>query len=122
MGKKTTAERLQQIMEERNLRQTDILELCKPICEKEGVKLQKNDLSQYISGKFQPRQDKLTILSLALNVNEAWLMGYDVPCCDSATLNVINLYNKLDSMDKGRIIGTMEEMLRNDKYKDNGSG
>lgn len=122
MRKTTTAERLKQIMAERNLRQTDILDLCKPICERKGVKLQKNDLSQYISGKFQPKQDKLNILALALEVNEAWLMGYDVPYYDAKTLNAINLYDQLDNLDKGRIIGTMEEMLRNDKYKDDSSG
>lgn len=39
----------------------------------------KSDISQYVSGKVEPGQDKLTILGLALNVSEAWLMGYDVP-------------------------------------------
>ena len=66
-------------MNERGLKQVDILEACKPYCEKYGVKLAKNDLSQYISGKVQPGQDKLSILGLALNVNEVWLMGYNVP-------------------------------------------
>lgn len=79
MEKITTSERLQQILKERNIKQSDILEACKPICEKHGVKLQKSDLSQYISGKVIPSQDKLTVLGLALNVNEVWLMGYDVP-------------------------------------------
>lgn len=77
--KQTTSDRLKQILSERNWRQVDILEACKPYCEKYKVKLAKNDLSQYISGKVQPGQDKLTILGLALNVSEAWLMGYDVP-------------------------------------------
>jgi hypothetical protein len=36
-------------------------------------------LSQYVSGKAVPRQDKLTVLGLGLGVSEAWLMGYDVP-------------------------------------------
>ncbi len=79
MKKTTTAERLKQILKERSLRQVDILDLCKPLCEKFGIKLAKNDLSQYISGKVQPGQDKLSILGLALNISEAWLMGYDVP-------------------------------------------
>lgn len=65
-------------MNERSLRQVDILEAAKPFCEKYGVKLAKNDLSQYVSGKVEPRQEKLTILGLALNVSETWLMGYDV--------------------------------------------
>ena len=77
MKKYTTADRLRQIMAERGLRQIDILDLCKPYCEKYGVKLGRNDISQYIAGKAAPKQDKLTILGLGLNVNEAWLMGYD---------------------------------------------
>lgn len=78
MKNSSTSERLKQIMNERSLRQVDILEAAKPFCEKYGVKLAKNDLSQYVSGKVEPRQEKLTILGLALNVSETWLMGYDV--------------------------------------------
>lgn len=75
----TTAERINQIMEEENLRQADILERAKPICKKYGGKLTRQDLSQYVSGKVEPRQDKLFILAAALDVSEPWLMGYDVP-------------------------------------------
>lgn len=75
----TTAQRLVAIMEERNLRQVDILEKAKPYCEKYKQKLTKSDLSQFVNGKVTPRQWKLTILSLALDVSEAWLMGFDVP-------------------------------------------
>ena len=79
MKSSSTSERLKQIMNERSLRQVDILEAAKPFCEKYGVKLAKNDLSQYVSGKVEPGQEKLTVLGLALNVSETWLMGYDVP-------------------------------------------
>lgn len=75
----TTAVRLKQIMEERHLRQVDILKLCEPYSTKVDVKLSKSDLSQFVSGKVSPGQWKLSILGRALNVNEAWLMGYDVP-------------------------------------------
>lgn len=75
----TTAQRLKQIMEARSLRQVDILKAAESYCKKYNVKLGKNDLSQYVSGKVEPKQDKLTILGLTLNVSEAWLMGYDVP-------------------------------------------
>ena len=79
MKKHTTAERLNQIMRERGLKQVDILLLAQPYCQKYGVKLNRNDLSQYVNGKVEPGQQKLTLLGLALNVSEAWLMGYDVP-------------------------------------------
>ena len=76
MKKKTTAERLREIMGVRGLKQIDILELCAPICEREGIQLRKNDISQYVSGKVTPRQDKLSVLAEALGVSEVWLMGY----------------------------------------------
>lgn len=77
MKETNTATRLKEIMSDRNLRQVDILNLAKPYCEQYGVKLNKSDLSQYCSGKVEPNQDKLFILSSALNVDVSWLMGYE---------------------------------------------
>lgn len=79
MKKENTATRLKQIMSDENLRQVDILAKTMPYCKKYDVKMNKSDLSQYCSGKTEPNQDKLFVLSLALNVNEAWLMGFNVP-------------------------------------------
>ena len=42
-------------------------------------KVPKSSLSLYLSGAYEPRQDRLHDMALALNVSEAWLMGYDVP-------------------------------------------
>lgn len=75
----STAQRLQQILSERNLKQADVLRLAEPYCQKYRQKLGRSDLSQFVSGKVVPGQWKLTLLSLALNVSETWLMGYDVP-------------------------------------------
>lgn len=79
MKSSNTSSRLKLLMQERGLKQVDIINACKPFCEKFDVQIRKNDLSQYVSGKTQPNQIRLTILGLALNVNEVWLMGYDVP-------------------------------------------
>lgn len=65
-------------MKERNLTQADILRKCEPYCKKYGVTMSKSALSQYCSGKYEPDQRRLTILSMALDVSEAWLMGFDV--------------------------------------------
>ena len=78
MKRYTTSERLQQIMRSRNLKQVDVLRLCEPFCRKFGVKIGRNDMSQYVSGKVAPGQDKLSVLSMALGVSEVWLMGYDI--------------------------------------------
>ena len=79
MKKENTAIRLKTIMNMRGLRQVDILNLTVPYCQKYNVKMNKSDISQYCSGKTEPNQEKLFILGNALNVSEAWLMGYDVP-------------------------------------------
>jgi transcriptional regulator with XRE-family HTH domain len=39
----------------------------------------KSSLSLYLSGAYEPKQDRVYSIAKALNVNEAWLMGYDVP-------------------------------------------
>lgn len=74
-----TAGRLQEIMKERGLRQIDLLEKCEPFAKRYGVKINKVAIHNYVIGKVLPKQDKLLILGMALNVNEAWLMGFDVP-------------------------------------------
>lgn len=43
------------------------------------TKIPKSAVSQYISGAFEPKQDRIYLMAKALNVSEAWLMGYDVP-------------------------------------------
>lgn len=71
----TTAERLRQIMAERDLKQADILRLAEAVGGPE--KLTKADLSQYVSGKVRPGPGKLRLLATALGVGEAWLLGYE---------------------------------------------
>lgn len=75
----TTSERLKDYMRTHHMKQVDIIEMVKPFCDEFGVKFNKSDLSQYVSGKTEPGQDKLVILAKALKVSEPWLMGYDVP-------------------------------------------
>ncbi len=47
------------------------------LCEK--TKIPKSAISQYLSGLFEPKQDRLHIIAQALNVDPVWLMGFDVP-------------------------------------------
>ena len=57
------------------------VELCKL------AKIPKSSLSLYLSGAYEPKQDRIYDMSIALNVSEAWLMGYDVPMERSKTTN-----------------------------------
>lgn len=87
MKVENTSIRLKKIMNHNGLKQADILRMCQPYCERYNIKINKSDLSQYVSGKFEPKQDKLTILGLALNVSESWLMGFDVPMMRDSSNN-----------------------------------
>lgn len=78
MKRTNTSERLKLLMDERNLKQVDILNMVAPFCDAHNVKMNRSDISQYVSGKVEPSQEKLSVLSMALGVSEPWLMGYDV--------------------------------------------
>jgi transcriptional regulator with XRE-family HTH domain len=41
--------------------------------------LDRGAISSYLSGKYEPKQRAIYALAVALDVNEAWLLGYDVP-------------------------------------------
>lgn len=62
--------RLRKALSIRNMRQADL-------CEK--TKIPKSAISHYLSGSFVPKQDRAYIIAQALNVNPAWLMGFDAP-------------------------------------------
>lgn len=130
MKKENTAMRLKQIMDEKHLRQIDILNLTIPYCEKYNVKMNKSDISQYCSGKTEPNQNKLFILGKALNVNETWLMGFDVPRerpgsakqfpeKDSYEHLVITEMQKMNQKGKIKLLDTAREMTCNPLYNGN---
>ena len=47
------------------------------LCELTGIS--KSVMSEYVSGAYEPKQDRLVIISEALGVDPVWLMGFDVP-------------------------------------------
>lgn len=66
----TCADRIKEALNMNGLKQSDL-------CRLTGIP--KSAISQYISGAFEPKQGRIYLLSKALNVSEAWLMGLDVP-------------------------------------------
>lgn len=129
MNIQNTSVRLKQIMQERNLRQVDLLEMVKPFCEKYNVKINKSDLSQYVSGKVKPGQEKLSMLGMALNINETWLMGYDVPkekqfrleksTLSSEEITLLERFNTLNKVGKKEANKRIEELTYINKYIEN---
>ena len=121
MSKVTTGERLKAIMEAQDLKQRDILKLAEPYCNRLGVKLGKSALSQYISGDVVPGQEKIAVLSYALNVSEAWLMGFDVPMeratpipdilKDERLNRMVTLFNCMTTEEQDELISMIEWKL-----------
>lgn len=70
MTKEKCADRLQEALHLRRMKQSQL-------CEMTGIP--KSAMSQYVNGAFEPKYDRLELISKALEVNEAWLMGYNVP-------------------------------------------
>ena len=48
----------------------------KELSEKTGTP--KSSISQYMSGYAKPKQDRIYLISKALDINPTWLLGYDV--------------------------------------------
>lgn len=64
------AERLKEALELRGMKQADL-------SEKSGIN--KPNISCYLSGKYEPKQDALYKMGKALDVAEMWLAGHNVP-------------------------------------------
>ena len=62
-------DRFNQALEIRNILPVDL---------SKRTKISEATISQYRSGYAKPKEEKLAIISNALNVNPAWLMGLDV--------------------------------------------
>lgn len=76
-------QRLNFAMKQQNLRQVDLRKKTKAIMKKyiknyNGDGIDKTLLNKYIKGVAFAKQDNIFILAKALNVSEAWLMGFDV--------------------------------------------
>ena len=116
--KENTSDRLKQLMNERKLKQVDILNLSLPYCKKYNIKMNKSDISQYVSGKVEPSQEKLVVLGMALNVSEAWLMGFDVSPIrkDNSKeaekdVDLLWKFSMLEQRDKETILDMIDVML-----------
>lgn len=116
--KQSTAKRIHEALQLRGMKQSDLVS-------KTGIG--KSSISTYISGAYEPKQTNIYKIAKALNVNESWLMGYDVPMEKPSFYNIqqkkdfslieeeknlISKYQELD--DKGRhTVNTVLDMEHN---------
>ena len=112
-----TALRLKEALTIRDMKQSELVK-------KTGIG--KSSISTYLTGEYKPKQDKLMNLAKALNVSEAWLMGYDVPMERDIHINnnvinikennLLNNFRKLNIHGKDKLIERSEELTQIPKY------
>lgn len=84
----TFQNRLTTAMTLKNIKQVELVE---------KTNLDKTLINKYLSGITNASQKKLTILAEALNVNEVWLMGYDVPMQRNLDTNIQGIDKRSDN-------------------------
>lgn len=115
--RESTASRIKQIMSEQGLRQVDILNKSKPYQDQLGIKMSKSTLSQYVNGIQSPDQNRIYLLSKTLDINEAWLMGFDVAkerTPDDERDNphsIVYIYNQLEQPRQKKVYSFAEKQL-----------
>lgn len=71
MNSSTFAARLNKLLQQKKLKQVDLVRLA----EEQKIKLSKSQISQYTSGKTVPRKEILLFLAQALQTDPDWLSG-----------------------------------------------
>lgn len=68
--KESIAQRIRKAMDAKGKKQADLVR---------ETGLDRGSISSYLSGKYEPKQKAIYKLAKALDVSEAWLLGYEVP-------------------------------------------
>lgn len=105
------AVRLKTALKIRNMKASKLAEL---------TKIKPPLISDYLAGKYKAKQDKVYLMAKALNVNEAWLMGFNVPMernesvtidTDNDNEQLLNSINRLTEEQKKALIQIIKSML-----------
>lgn len=62
--------RLQEMLYIRDMKQIDLANL---------TNIRRGTISNYVSGRYEPKDETVQLIAKTLNCSEAWLQGYDVP-------------------------------------------
>lgn len=101
------SERLKNALSERGMKQTEL-------SERTGIS--KSSISEWLNGRYEAKADKIVLIAKALNVNESYLIGLDVPMeneVEQSTTKTIldNIFNKLEKPRQEIVINTAQEQL-----------
>lgn len=94
------AHRIKEAMKDNDMTQADLSRIS-------GIS--KSTLSEWISGKYEPKQNNIYILSKALKVNPTWLMGLEVQKEIKEDISLI--YNQLEAKRQRRVYNFAEHQL-----------
>lgn len=105
--------RLNQLMTEKNISQNKLAEM---------TGITQSSISDWANGKYKPRQDKVYLLSEALKVSPAYLLGYsnnknldqNTPKNDDSKID--RLYNQLNDEGKEKVITYTQDLVDSGKY------
>lgn len=113
----TCANRIAKALTVREMKQADLCKL---------AKVPKSSLSLYLSGAYEPKQNRVFDMAKVLNVSEAWILGYDVPMerqdgkkypSDKSDLSEgeilwLELYNRVSGETRELLVKMMESFDR----------
>ena len=97
--------RFREAMEERAMKQVDILRAA----QEQNIKLGKSQISQYVSGKSIPRENVGQILAQILHVDINWLYGKDASDYTSTENNTGNETNPIIQTEHTSVTGTVAD-------------
>lgn len=105
--------RLNQLMTEKNISQNKLAEM---------TGITQSSISDWANGKYKPRQDKVYLLSEALKVSPAYLLGYtdnenlDQNTTKNDNSKIDRLYNQLNDEGKEKVITYTQDLVDSGKY------
>ena len=97
----TFAQRLKTLIELKGITKSDLARNCE---------INKSNITRYLNGEYEAKQDVIYRIARRYNVREAWLLGYDVPMKQDATIKDLTLIEQHEEMNA--ILDNMPPELR----------
>ncbi|NMP43559.1 helix-turn-helix transcriptional regulator [Enterococcus faecalis] len=93
--------RLKEALTAKNIKPSDL-------AKKTGIG--KSSISDWLAGRYEAKQDKVYRIADALDINEAWLMGQEVPMKKNAS-TIDRIYKKLEPQRQAIVYQFAEQQL-----------
>ena len=124
----TFAQRLKMLLELKGVSRSELARLC-------GI--DRSNVTRYLNGEYEAKQDVVYNIASKLNVSPAWLMGYDSPMTEGGPhydgedlaekleqysvsnqlvisedeLELLRNYRQLTELNKGRVLQQIDTLL-----------